>query len=212
MINMNSIKKWAAVAGLMLASMQVNAASLSYFLNESTGPMDGTNVAKVTIADSIDFAGDIEFTVEVLADAFAGGPNFGLQSFYFNAADSLGVTAGNLVDISPAWSVDVGANVGGGFGKYDFGLAGGGSRTELLNFRITGVTGDSISSYALLSSLNPGSTEFFAAQIVGSRGGAGAKYGGSDVVPIPASVWLMGSALGMLGWMKRKQTGAAQPA
>jgi hypothetical protein len=28
----------------------------------------------------------------------------------------------------------------------------------------------------------------------------------ADVVPIPAAVWLFGSALAGLGWMKRKQT------
>jgi hypothetical protein len=160
------------------------------------------------------FAGDIEFTVQVLTDAFTPGPNFGLQKFYFNAADGLGVTAGNIVAIDPAWSVVTGQNAGGGFGKYSFGLVGAGdNRTEKLSFRISGVTGDSIASYALLSNLNPASSEFFAAQIndfVGSEGGA--KYAGSDVVPIPASVWLMGSALGMLGWMRKRSKAAGAEA
>ena len=55
--------------------------------------------------------------------------------------------------------------------------------------------------------------QFFAAQIndfVGSEGGA--KYAGSDVVPIPASVWLMGSALGMLGWMRKRSKAAGAEA
>ena len=200
-------KKLTVIAAVLLASTHVNAASMSYFINQSNGPDDGTNVARVTIADSMAFAGDIEFTVEVLTDAFVPGPNFGMQSFYFNADDSLSIAAGNIVDIDPSWGVSTGVNAGGGFGKFDFGLNGdGSSRTELLSFRISGVTGDSISSYALLSGLNPGSTEYFAAQISDFQGSeTGAKYAGSDVVPIPASVWLMGSALGLLGWMKRKQ-------
>ena len=33
-----------------------------------------------------------------------------------------------------------------------------------------------------------------------------AWFGGSTVVPVPAAVWLFGSALGLLGWIRRRQT------
>jgi hypothetical protein len=38
----------------------------------------------------------------------------------------------------------------------------------------------------------------------GSSGGAGFSYSRSTAVPVPAAVWLFGSALGLLGWIKRK--------
>ena len=43
----------------LFASAQVNAASVSYFLDQSNDLADGTNYAKVTISDSIGHAGDI---------------------------------------------------------------------------------------------------------------------------------------------------------
>jgi len=36
--------------------------------------------------------------------------------------------------------------------------------------------------------------------------GIQAVYGFSSIVPVPAAVWLFGSALGLLGWMRRKQS------
>ena len=72
---------------------------------------------------------------------------------------------------------------GGGFGKFEFKLSGtGSSRTELLNFSITGVTGDTIHSYAMLSNLNPAFSEFFAAHIAGfdiTNGETSAHFAGS---------------------------------
>ena len=50
-----------------------------------------------------------------------------------------------------------------------------------------------------------------AGEIVGvgtlSTGGEGAFV--LQVVPIPAAVWLFGSALGALGWMRRRRTAQA---
>jgi len=197
----------------LFASAQVNAASVSYFLDQSNDLADGTNYAKVTISDSIGHAGDIEFAVEVLTGAFPTPlSNFGMQSFYFNADDGLAVSAANLVDINPSWSVNTDKNPGGGFGKFDFEVAGNGSnRTELLTFRISDVTGDTIDSYALNSVLQdeegtPG--VYFAAHIADYdsvvSGNTSGKFGGSSVVPIPAAVWLFASGLGFLGWRGRK--------
>ena len=190
----------------MFVSLQVNAASVSYFLDQSNDLEDGVSYAKVTISDSIDHVGDIEFSIEVIAGAFPEAlSNFGMQSFYFNFDDSLTVDEGNLVDINPSWSVNTNKNAGGGFGKFDFGLAGkGNNRTDILSFRITDVTGDSIASYAFSSG-----SEYFAAHIAdydsSVSGNTSGKFAGSSVVPIPASVWLFISGIGLLFGWKRKQ-------
>lgn len=189
----------------MCASMQVNAAAVSYFLDQSNDLDDGANYVQVTVSDSIDHIGDIEFTVEVLSDAFPTAlSNFGMKTFYFNFDDSLMVDIANLADIDPSWTVDTNKNAGGDFGEFDFQLAGNGSnRTEILSFRITDVIGDTLASYALSED-----SEYFAASIAdydsSVSGNNGGKFAGSSVVPLPASVWLFVSGLGFLGWKSRK--------
>ena len=198
---------------LALAGTQASAASISYYLDQSNALLDGVNYAQVTISDSTTTMGDIDFTVEVIASAFTvSGSNFGMQNFSFNYDPSLSVDASNIIDTSPlTWSVSEGANAGGGFGKFGFQLSGNGSsRTELLSFSITGVTGDTINSYATGSTLNPAAVEFFAAHIAGfdtTEGVTSAQFAGSSPVPVPAAVWLFGSGLlGLVGVARRMKT------
>ena len=201
-----------SILPLVFAGTQASAATVSYYLNQSNDLLDGVNYAQVTISDSATTIGDIDFSIEVLASAFAiSGSNFGMQSFSFNYAPSLSVEASNIIDIAPfKWSVSEAANAGGGFGKFGFELSGKGStRTELLNFSITGVADDSILSYAVGSTLKPASGEFFAAHIAGfdiTSGVTSAQFAGSaSAVPAPASVWLFGSGLiGLAGLARRK--------
>ena len=196
-------------------AFEAQAASISYYLDLSNDLPDGINYAQVTISDSVTVTGDIDFKVEVLSSAFTvTGNNFGMQAFSFNYEPGLSIEAANIIVNDPvSWSVSSGKNAGGGFGKYDFQLSGNGSsRTELLTFSISGVAGDSIESYAVLSSLNPASTEFFAAHIAGfdlASCVTSAKFAGSTVVPVPAAAWLFGSGLlGLVGVARRRRTQA----
>lgn len=201
------------VLPIILATTQVNSASISYYLDQSNALADGINYAQVTISDSTTVTGDIDFSIEVLSSAFTvSGSNFGMQSFSFNYDTSLVVGASNIVDLDPgSWRSSQDKSAGGGFGKFEFKLSGNGSsRTKLLNFSITGVTGDSILSYAMASNLNPASTEFFAAHIAGfdiTNGETSAQFAGSSpVVPIPATAWLFASGLiALTGLIRRKQ-------
>lgn len=202
--------------GLVLAgvcSMQVSAATDSYFLNLSNDLPDGVNYAKVSISDSTTTVGDIDFMVEVISSAFSvSGTNFGMQTFSFNYDTNLTVSNTNIVNLDPSsWGISQDVNAGGGFGKFEFQLAGtGSSRTTLLEFSLTGVSGDSLSSYAIGSTLSPSSGEFFAAHIAGfdtTNGVTSAQFAGSTEVPIPAAAWLFGSALiGLAGIARKRKT------
>lgn len=187
-----------------------NAAVISYFLDLSNDLPDGPNYVQVTISDSEIVAGDIDFAVAVIADAFPEAESkFGMQSFYFNAEDGLNISGDNIDAGSSGWSVRSNANAGGGFGKFDFSLSGGGnSRTPLLSFSITGVDDDSVLSYAIGSGLTPSSGEFFAANVAGFSndpyGVSSAKFAGSSLVPVPAALLLFGSSLASLALRRRR--------
>ncbi len=189
-------------------AMSANAASISYFLDQSDDLANGTNYVQVTIADGV--SGDIDFSVQVLTGAFpAPLTNFGMQSFYFNYNQSLTLDSTNIIDVDPAsWDINEDKNVGGGFGKFDFQAKGTGSnRTELLTFTISAVSGDTINDYAIGNADETG--KFFAAHVAGYDAGASGntsgKFAGSSVVPVPAAVWLFGSALLGLCWQGRRR-------
>ena len=90
-----------AALPLALAGLQANAATISYYLDQSNALPDGINYAQVTISDGVE--GNIDFTVDVLTSAFTvTGSNFGMQNFSFNHDDSLTVGISNISDIDPS--------------------------------------------------------------------------------------------------------------
>jgi len=197
----------AVVLLAALAAAPAQAASLSYFLDQSNDLPNGTNYAVVTIEDGV--GGDIDFTVEVLTGAFPTPlSNFGMQAFFFNYDQSINVDKSNITSVNPAdWDIKENKNAGGGFGKFEFQAKGtGSSRTSLLTFSISGVSGDTVDDYAVGNAGSMG--EFFAADIAGYddgvSGSTSGKFAGSALVPVPAAVWLFGSALGLMGWARRR--------
>jgi len=197
---------------LFFSLAQVNAASISFTLDQSNALPDGVDYAQVTISDSETTVGDIDFVIELQASVFTvSGNNFGMQDFFFNVDPMISLQADNIVDVlQPGWKIVQGKNAGGGFGKFDFKLFGkGSSRTENLSFSISGITDDTIYSYALGSTLSPGADEFFAMHIAGFdmiEGVSSAKFAGSSsAVPVPAALWLFVSGLiGLAALARRK--------
>jgi len=196
-----------ALTGMLFGSI-ASAASVTYYLDQSNSLANGIDYASVTLKDGAD-ASDAEYvdvTVEVIASAFgAVGDNFGMDKFFFNYDNSLTVDASNIIDIDPAsWDINLDKNAGGSFGFFDFELKGAGnSRTLVLNFSIAGVAGDGIADYAIA-----GAEGMFYSAHIGGFGGDGELstiVAGPNPVPVPAALWLLGSALGGLGFMRRRK-------
>lgn len=78
-----NMKNTAVFTGIMAASLfsiQVSAATMSYYMDQSNSLADGQNYLKVTLADSTTTAGALDVTVETLAALNnAAGVNFGTR-------------------------------------------------------------------------------------------------------------------------------------
>jgi len=218
-IRISSLQVAFAALALCFAGL-ANAASITYYLNQSNTESiwpDGNDYLSVTIFDSFSNPGDIEFLVTPLAPlTISAGPNFGVQSFCFNSTQSL--TAANIVGAPVGWTT--GSGNCDGFGAYEVTENGDGTnRQNPLNFRITGILGDVLSDYVVDGPGGVQGTYAFAAHVAGmtdqddgfgniynSAWFGGDSSGGTPVVPVPAAVWLLGSAFGLLGAMRRKIT------
>lgn len=185
---MMTTKTKAALAGALLlagtvSSSAVNAASVSYYINQSnvSGLADGTNYLLVTMDDNTAsptpaFDNLITFTVEVLTTSNGGvlvpTNNFGIQSFAFNLFGTPTPSPGDIISLPSGWSVDIQA--GGfkrvsadGFGKHDVFIGGGGSdRFDPLSFAID-VDGDSFMNYFAPSDGGGQGLSWFSAHVAG---------------------------------------------
>lgn len=213
-LSIGNVRIWlqqlAAILALVL-SLPASAASVAYYLdqsNTSTLP-DGTDYLKVTISDSTTVTGDIDFVVEALAPLTSiQTSGFGIDQFGFNTNNTL--TGSNFV-LPTNWTYAGSGNMDG-FGLFNLkaDTNGAGNRLTTLHFSITGIAGDQVSDYVMLSSGNAGQgNTFFAAHVAGFDAGGGvtsAYFAGSTPVPLPAAAWLFGSGLlGLLGAARRKQ-------
>lgn len=196
-------------AWLPLAPAQ--AASVSYFLDESNKLPDGVNYLQVTLTES---GSGIDFLVKTLDPLNSiAGDNFGIQKFGFNFT---GNTPYEISGLPDDWKVTKDKRMDG-FGRYDIRLQGTGhARTDALSFTVGGVA---------LADFD----DFFAAHVAGFEwckidteelDGKSSKhqwcgdkdcvssayFGGNTPVPLPAAAWLFGSGLtGLLGLASRRR-------
>lgn len=217
--NMTKVARNTALTSMLLTGLMIGSAqaatisSKSYSLNQTNIGLAEQDYLTVTISDSSTTVGNIDFNVVVNTANYPGSlSNFGMDNFFFNYDNSLTVNSSNITAIDPSsWSVKTDKNAGGSFGFFEFDLKGNGSsRTELLSFTISGVTGDTIDSYAIG---NGGATglAYFAAHVAGFDAGSGVTSGkfatvaDPMAVPVPAALWLFGSGLiGLAGFAKKR--------
>jgi hypothetical protein len=205
-----SASKWLAplCATLLLAAGQAQAASISYFIDQSNLLPDGVNYLQVTISEGDD--GAIDFMVEALPPLLAlAGENFGIQSFAFNIVPGGDAEAAWVTNLTPGWRARDHRRMSS-FGFFDIKLSGGGQgRLDTLTFSIEGIDGDIPSDYAVLSTgQGAGGNQMFAAHVAGfdlecldskddKKCKTSAFFGGSSAVPLPATAWLF--ATGIVG-------------
>lgn len=209
-----------ATALLLAAASFAHGASITYTLDQTNlDPLlpDGQSYLQVTISDAA-FGSDadaIRFDVTVLSALTNLADNrFGIQSFAFNT--SAGGTVAAISGLPAGWSVDANRTVSG-FGEFDFRVSGAGNNrlTPTLTFYVSGISGDAPLDYALVSTgMASHGNGFFAAHVAGftdldpSTGRVTSGYfggGATTVVPLPASAWLFGTALGAFGWLRRRR-------
>ena len=167
-LNPLSVAILSGMASLLVAAAPAQAASISYFLDQSNALPDGSNYLRVDVADGAH--GAIDFTVTVLSPlGDLAGRKFGIQSFAFNVVAGGSAEAMDITGLPRGWSASNGSRMDG-FGLFDIQLRSrkGNSRLDTLTFSITGVDGDRPEDYALLSrGRAPEGHEFFAARVTG---------------------------------------------
>ncbi len=211
---------WAACAVAIFATTQVEAASVSYFLDQSNRLPDGADYLKVTIDDQ-GAPGAINFTIQDLTSL--SNPAFcnlsGILEFGFNGTE---LSKKNILGLPDGWTIKHDKKMNE-FGKYENVLIGKNLNwQDTLTFSIVGVPGDSLSSY--ISGHDNSDGLYFGADV-----GGGARHGkdhgchecskkvyfaggvlvvGEDPapVPVPAAAWLFGSGLmGLAGLATRRK-------
>ncbi len=210
------------LAALLVAGA-ANALSISYYLDQTntttaTDPdgalPDETNYLKITFADSATVVGDIDVTVTVLSPLTSiADTNFGIQSFAFNSTNTL--SSSNIIGLpSSSWAASFAQQIDG-FGRFQVEVADTGMDRQdpTLSFSITGIVGDSVYDYAVLST--GGASEghhYFAAHVAGFQDQAfgdvvltSAWFGGSTVVPEPTTALLLLGGLSGLAVAQRRR-------
>lgn len=210
----------AAILFSLLSATSSHAASVSFYLDQSSGLPDGVNYLQVTIADGVD--GAVDFTVVALQPLLdIADSNFGIEKFAFNVVGDLATGRDNVTALPAGWLTGQNGLVSG-FGTYDLIVdIQGGSPHDPLTFSVTGIDFDTVLSYVDLSAGDsPQGPSFFSAYVGGFNFGdcgdnerdskncyTGAFFGGAQAVPAPPAIWLLGTAVaGLVARRIRRKT------
>lgn len=190
------IRVWATVIVCLMAITAIpsQAASISFYLNQSNRFPDDVNYISVTLTENE--TGGVDILAKTLDTLSGHKDHFGIQKFAFSLT---GETTGNITGLPDSWRVKENKPIKD-LGMFDVRLQGKGkARTDSLSFTVNDVD---------LSNFEP----LFAAQASGfqhKHHSHSAYFTGSTPVtpvPIPAAVWLFGTGLmGLIGVARRRQ-------
>lgn len=189
----------------LFAGQQAHAAT--FFLNQSNELADNVNYAQIDVTEN---AGNLDFLVTALAPT-----NWKFSNFYFNLGDTLGTVS--LTGKPSGWNQDNSKNVSQ-FGVFSNGLKGTGNGLK----STFSFTANSTVDLSLANLIANAEGWIFAAHVQCSdRGGRVCNSVGGDLshhiagpggdisnVPVPAAVWLFGSAMAGLGTLTRRKQAA----
>jgi hypothetical protein len=202
----------AALTLALLAASPTNAASLVYTLDRADNLPDGSGYVQVMISDGM--SGAIDFEVRLLP-ALDGmlRSDAGLSMFSFNVNPGSSSFWKDITGLPDNWKARHGSRTP--FGIFDIRLTGKHDAvTDVLRFSVVGVDGDSIQDYVSLS-FGPAREghSFFAAKVVGmelagnARSATFASATEPTLVPLPATLWLFSSSLGIAGVFSGRRHG-----
>ena len=204
------VKQYSLFLCLMaMAALPCQAASVSFYLDQSNKLADGINYLSVMLTES---EGGVDVVVKTL-DPLNGiaGDRFGIQKFGFGLSNGVFEEIANLPD---GWKVKDNKRMDG-FGRFDFRLQGRGwARTNELNFTVGGVgLGDFDSLFAAhvagFEWCDIGNQSIEAEWCGGKNCVTSAYFAGTmptAPIPVPAAVWMFTSGLlGLIGFARRKR-------
>lgn len=216
MTNPNKGTLLASAVAMTLVCGAASAASISYTLSKANDLPDGIDYLRVTLADGAD--GAVDFTVETLSPLNdIADDDFGIVKFGFNVDAGVGAEAASVTGLPDHWKALDSRKLNDA-GRYDIVVKAKhkAEPTSVLNFSITGVDFDELMDYAVLSNgVAPEGHALFAAKVVDFEFMGDMEemidedvfYGStsSTVVPLPATVWLLGSAGMLLAGIARRR-------
>jgi hypothetical protein len=214
MTNQTSLLAVVCLLGAGLAA-PAGAASLTYTLDRAIGIPDGNATVQVTLTDGA--SGGVDFDVTLLAGSEPLPDGAGITEFAFNIAPGADVWFRDITGLEAGWKAKPRAR--NGFGLFDAAVRAKQATLPVTNLQFSVRPDDGTSvSLADLVSLSigraPEGHSLFSARLAGMEDGiVGASRvllggpSGATVVPLPASLWLLASALGMVGVMKRRLHG-----
>lgn len=196
-----------ALAAALMPFASARAASVSFFLDQSSRLPDGVDYLSVTLTENGD---GVNVRVTIL-DSLNGlaGDRFGIQAFGFGLRDGV---ADGITDLPDGWRVRHDKRMDG-FGRFDFRFKGRGwARTDELSFTVAGVGLDDFDSLfaAHVAGFEWCATEEEAcAECRGRDRVTSAYFGGGEPapIPVPPAAWLFGTGLlGLIGVARRSRT------